>query len=135
MSILVNIGIICMGIVIIFAITRAIIQKKITESHGILWLLSAVAIVVVGFMPDLTIKLAKLLGVDYAPTIVFTFAILLLFYLVFRCTVWIAGLSMRIQELGMQVSMLNQENAEQQRRLELCRKGQITEDEEHFIRD
>ena len=121
MSILVNIGIICMGIVIIFAITRAIIQKKITESHGILWLLSAVAIVV--------------LGVDYAPTIVFTFAILLLFYLVFRCTVWIAGLSMRIQELGMQVSMLNQENAEQQRRLELCRKGQITEDEEHFIRD
>lgn len=119
MSIFINIGIAGMGIIIITAIMRSIIAKRITESHGLLWLISAIPIVIVGVVPEVTISIARWLGVDYAPTIVFTFAILLLFYLMFRCTSWIASLTMRIQELGMQVSMLNQENVELLARVEL----------------
>ena len=118
MSTLVSIGIVCCGVFIILRILRAIVRKKITETHGLFWLVCALLIVIGGASPDLVIRVAKLLGVDYAPAVIFTAAILMLFYLVFRCTLWISGMTMRVQELGMQVSMLNQENLNLMARVE-----------------
>lgn len=103
--------IVACGILIICSILREIIKKRIPETHGLMWLIPSVFIVIGGCFPQIIMAIANWLDVGYAPTMIFTFAILLLFYLVFRCTIWIAGISMKIQELGMQVSLLNQENA------------------------
>lgn len=106
----VSLGIVACGLLIIISILRSIIHKKMPETHGLLWLIPAGFIVVGGCFPNLVIWLARLLNVSYPPAIIFTAGILLLFYLVFRCTMWIANMSIRMQELGMQVSLLNQEN-------------------------
>ncbi len=110
MSTLVSIGIISCGIVIILMILRAIARKQITETHGLFWLMCAVLIVIGGASPSAVFWVADLFGVEYAPAVIFTAAIIMLFFLMFRCTKWISSLTMRVQELGMQVSMLNQEN-------------------------
>lgn len=110
MTWVVSLGIVACGIIIIIRILHSIVQKQITETHGLFWLVCALVIVVGGASPTIIIRFASLLGVDYAPAIIFTAAILMLFYLVFRCTQWISDMTMRVQELGMQVSLLNQEN-------------------------
>ena len=110
MSAWISVGIVFCGLLIIYSILHSIIRKKISETHGLLWLIAAAGIVIGGCFPGLIIWLARVLRVSYPPAIIFTAAILLLFYLVFRCTMWIANMSIRMQELGMQVSLLNQEN-------------------------
>ncbi len=125
MSLWARLVIIVCGLLIIFSILRAIIRKQLSETHGLFWLLPAVFIVIGGFFPQIIIWLAIKLGVDYPPILIITLAILLLYYLVFRCTMWIGGVSMRVQELGMQVSMLNQENLQLMARLEKLEKEQL----------
>ena len=110
MSLWVSLGIVGCGILIIASILRAIVKKNIPETHGIMWLVAAAGIVLGGCFPGAIIWLAEVLHVSYPPAVIFTLAILLLFYLLFRCSMWIAGMTMRMQELGMQVSLLNQEN-------------------------
>ena len=110
MSLWVSLGIVGCGILIVTSILRAIVKKNIPETHGIMWLVAAAGIVLGGCFPGAIIWLARVLHVSYPPAVIFTLAILLLFYLLFRCSMWIAGMTMRIQELGMQVSLLNQEN-------------------------
>lgn len=110
MSLWVSLGIVGCGILIVTSILRAIVKKNIPETHGIMWLVAAAGIVLGGCFPGAIIWLAEVLHVSYPPAVIFTLAILLLFYLLFRCSMWIAGMTMRMQELGMQVSLLNQEN-------------------------
>lgn len=124
MSLWARLAIIACGLLIIYSILRAIVRKKITETHGLFWLFPALAIVLGGAFPQIVIQLADWLGVAYPPTLVITLAVMLIYYLVFRCTLWISGVSMRVQELGMQVSMLNQENLQLLTKLEALEKEQ-----------
>ena len=110
MSFFVSLGIVVVGLLLIASILKAIVKKRIAESHGLLWLIPGLLIIYGGLFPDSIVHLARHMNVSYAPTLVFTFAILTAYYLLFWCTMWIGAMSMRMQELGIQVSLLNEEN-------------------------
>lgn len=102
--------IVLVGLWMIFMILNNVYQKKISEKHGILWLFCALLIVIGGIFPNAVIMLANIFGIDYAPAVIFTFAILLLLILVYKDTQKISGLTIRVQELSMQIALLNLEN-------------------------
>lgn len=110
MSIWVSLFVIVAGVFLFITILRAIVHKRISESNGLLWLIPSIALILFGIFPDGIMWLAKAMGVDYAPSLMFMIAIFLILYIIFRCTEWIADLYNRVQELGIQVSLLNQEN-------------------------
>lgn len=114
----VSFGIVCAGLFMIYSILRAVIQKKVSESQGLLWLIPGIIIVVGGIFPELVIALAKQLNVSYAPSLAFLLALLIAYYLLFWCTMWIGNLSLKMQALSIQVSLLDQENKELKKQLD-----------------
>lgn len=118
MTLAVSLLIAAIGILLIGIVIKSIVKKKITERQGLLWLLAGLIIVVGGLFPDLTKKLAAALGVVYAPSLIFTLAILAIYFIVFLCTLWISGLTANMQELAMQVALLNHENSEMRAQLQ-----------------
>lgn len=110
MSFMTSLLIVIVGLWMMFMILNNVYQKKISEKHGILWLFCALLIVIGGIFPNAVIVLAKVFGIDYAPAGIFTFAIILLLILVYKDTQTISGLTIRVQELSMQVALLNLEN-------------------------
>ncbi len=118
MSIYVSVGIVLIGVLLGAEVMRAIVDRRIEESSAMLWIIPSILIILGGIFPKNIILLSKKLGVSYAPTLVFTFAILILFVLCFRFTIWISGMTMKINELGMQVSLLNEENNRLKRKIE-----------------
>lgn len=110
MSMMTSLLIVLVGFWMIFMILNNVYKKKISEKHGILWLFCALLIVIGGIFPNAVIMLANIFGIEYAPAGIFTFAILLLLILVYKDTQKISGLTIRVQELSMQIALLNLEN-------------------------
>lgn len=90
---------------------KSIIEREISERQSLFWIISGCVIVFFGIFPSLSGRLADFFGVVYAPSIIFAIALLMAMYGIFQCFRDIASLKKRQQELAMQVSLLNQENA------------------------
>lgn len=110
MSFTTSLLIVVVGLWMMFMILNNVYQKKISEKHGVLWLFCAFLIIIGGVFPNAVIILANVFGIEYAPAGIFTFAILLLLILVYKDTQKISGLTIRLQELSMQIALLNLEN-------------------------
>lgn len=128
MTILTQIIIIAAGFLFLLQIVRAMILRKITEKQGIFCLIPAVLIILGGAFPSITYILADIFHAEYAPSIIFALAIISLYLIAFECFKTLAVLTSKNQELAMQVSMLNQENMQLQKRLQALEK-QIPEKE------
>ncbi|WP_416324404.1 DUF2304 domain-containing protein [[Eubacterium] hominis] len=110
MSFMTSLMIVLVGTGMLFMILRNVYQKKISEKHGVLWIFCSLLIILGGLFPKGVILIANLFGIEYAPAGIFTFAIILLLILVYKDTQKISGLTIRVQELSMQIALLNLEN-------------------------
>ena len=54
-----------------FVILELVRKRKLMEKYSLIWLLSAVLLIVLSFWREMLEWLADLLGVDYAPTALF----------------------------------------------------------------
>ena len=79
-------------------------RQKLNESMGLIWALVSIALIVTGAVPALSGAISEWLLIC-----LFIICLLLLF-LLFKVTKAISVLTMKNQELAMQVSLLNQEN-------------------------
>lgn len=79
-------------------------RQKLNESMGLIWALVSIALIVTGAVPALSG------GVSEWLLICLFIICLLLLFLLFKVTKAISVLTMKNQELAMQVSLLNQEN-------------------------
>lgn len=112
MSIWVNIGSVAIGVVLIIFIIKQMVNKKITESQSILWIVIGLAAIIVGMFPSLINLIAEKLGIWYAPSIILLIIFVGLLFIVLKNTIVISVQSNQINELFMQVSLLNKENEE-----------------------
>lgn len=119
MSILVNIFTVVTGLVLILYVIKSMINKKMTESQSILWLLIGVVAIVLGLFPSIITFIADLLGVWYPPTIMFLIAYIGLLFIVLNHTTAISIQSNQISELYMQIALLNTENERLKEELKL----------------
>lgn len=112
MSIYVNIAAVVLGLLLISAVFKSVIQKKMNERQSLLWILIGVGMIILGVWPSLIKWLSEKTGIWYPPAILFAAAFAGLLLIVFYHTVTISILNSRIHELAMQVALLQNQLAE-----------------------
>lgn len=122
-SILVNIFTVAVGLVLILYVIKSMVNKKMTESGSILWLLIGLAGIILGLFPSIITFIADLLGIWYPPTIIFLISYIGLLFIVLKHTIDLSIQSNRMVELYMQVALLNAENEKLKEELNLKNKG------------
>lgn len=103
MSILINITTVLTGIALISIIIYLMVQKKISESHSILWLLIGVATIILGLFPEIIIIVADKLGVWYPPSISFLIAFIAIIFIVLKNTIIVSIQSDQLNELFLEL--------------------------------
>lgn len=99
MSILINITTVLTGIALISIIIYLMVQKKISESQSILWLLIGVATIILGLFPEIITIVADKLGVWYPPSISFLIALIAILFIVLKNTIIVSIQSDQLNEL------------------------------------
>ena len=101
--IIIALGILLLGIVIL-----ATIQKKISESHALLWIVPCILIIIGGIFPHLTYFLSDFFHTGYPPAIVFALAIIISYLILFQCFKALSVMTIKNKELASQTALLNQ---------------------------
>lgn len=129
MTLIVQITIITLGALLLGVVLLAAIQKKITESHALLWVLPCILIILGGIFPQLTYILSNLFNTEYPPAIIFAIAIIMLYVILFQCFKSLSILTKKNKELASQIALQNrqiEQLKEQIQQLSLKEKGTET---------
>lgn len=119
MSIWVNIFTVVSGLVLILYIVKSMVNKRMTESQSVLWLLIGAAEIILGIFPSIITFIANFLGIWYPPSIMFLIAYIGLLFIVLKNTTTISIQSNEISELYMQIALLNMENERLRKEMKL----------------
>ena len=120
------IRILMVGTEILFLVLAfwAYTRQKLNDSMALIWAFVSIALVITGAVPAVSKHLSESL-------LIFMFIIcLLLLFLLFKVSKAVSVLSMKNQELAMQVSLLNQENERILHKL-----GILTDEKKDSVRD
>ena len=112
------------GILFLVLAFWAYTRQKLNDSMALIWAFVSIALVITGAVPAVSKHLNESL-------LIFMFIIcLLLLFLLFKVSKAVSVLSMKNQELAMQVSLLNQENERILHKL-----GILTDEKKESVRD
>ena len=112
------------GILFLVLAFWAYTRQKKKHSMALIWAFVSIALVITGAVPAVSKHLSESL-------LIFMFIIcLLLLFLLFKVSKAVSVLSMKNQELAMQVSLLNQENERILHKL-----GILTDEKKDSVRD
>ena len=112
------------GILFLVLAFWAYTRQKLNDSMALIWVFVSIALVITGAVPAVSKHLSESL-------LIFMFIIcLLLLFLLFKLSKAVSVLSMKNQELAMQVSLLNQENERILHKL-----GILTDEKKDSVRD
>ena len=112
------------GILFLVLAFWAYTRQKLNDSMALIWAFVSIALVITGAVPAVSKHLSESL-------LIFMFIIcLILLFLLFKVSKAVSVLSMKNQELAMQVSLLNQENERILHKL-----GILTDEKKDSVRD
>ena len=112
------------GILFLVLAFWAYTRQKLNDRMALIWAFVSIALVITGAVPAVSKHLSESL-------LIFMFIIcLLLLFLLFKVSKAVSVLSMKNQELAMQVSLLNQENERILHKL-----GILTDEKKDSVRD
>lgn len=123
MSILINIGTVFTGIALISMIIYLLVNKKISESQSILWLLIGLATIILGLFPRIVNIVADKLGVWYPPTITFFVGYIAILFIVFKNTIIVSIQSNQINELFLELILAKDKIKKLENELQSNKKG------------
>jgi len=98
---------IALGIVVSLFVINLVRTKKLKEEFALLWLLTAVVLVLTPLAIDYLDLLAYALGIEYPPALIFLLAIISLILILFQFSMRISRFSDQIKVLTQEVAMLN----------------------------
>lgn len=124
MTLIVQITIIALGSLLLGAVLLSAVQKKITESHALLWVLPCIFIIIGGIFPQLTYILSNLFNTEYPPAIIFAIAIIMLYVILFQCFKSLSILTKKNKELASQVALQGRQIEELTRQVEKLSKNE-----------
>lgn len=122
MTLTLQITIIALGILLLIAVCRAAIQKKISEPHALLWFIPCLLIILGGCFPQLTYFLSDLFHTNYPPAIIFALAIISSYLILFQCFRSLSVLTLKNKELASQTALLTAKVEELQKTIEQLQK-------------
>ena len=102
---------IMIGVAVLLFVINLVRTKKLKEEFALLWLLTAVVLVLTPLLIDYLDMVAHALGIEYPPALIFLLAIISLLLILFQ-------FSMRISRFTEQIKVLTQEAALLRARIE-----------------
>jgi hypothetical protein len=102
---------IALGIAVLLFVVNLVRTRKLKEEFALLWLLTAVVLVLAPLLIDYLDMMAHALGIEYPPAFIFVLAIICVLLVLFQ-------FSMRISHFSEQIKVLTQELALLRARLE-----------------
>lgn len=97
--------ILCVGL-FIAAIVRYLVLKKLNLKYTLVWLGSAVFMLVIAIFPQIITYLTRLIGIQVESNAVFFFAILFLFLIVLTLTAIVSHMNNRVYRLTQMQAIL-----------------------------
>jgi hypothetical protein len=102
---------IALGVAVLLFVVNLVRTRKLKEEFALLWLLTAVVLVLAPLLIDYLDMIAHALGIEYPPAFIFVLAIICVLLVLFQ-------FSMRISHFSEQIKVLTQELALLRARLE-----------------
>lgn len=104
-----NIFYIIIGVLLFIYILSVVIKGNFDIYESIFWLIGIVAILILSIFPNLIIWLASLIGIEYAPSLLFLLVAVFLIFINFRNTQKIVKQKEKILSLAQDVAILKYE--------------------------
>jgi hypothetical protein len=113
-----HLAFIAVAVVVVLVVLRLVASRQLRSKYALLWLLVALALVVVALFPSLINRFADVVGVKYAPTLFLLLALAVLGGLVGHLTWEVSRLETRIRTLAEDGALLRNEVDELRGRLD-----------------
>ena len=113
---------IAVGIVLLGIIFQLIRKNRLLEQYSLLWIASAVILMVMAVWQNLWVKISNLIGILYPPSTLFLVAIICGMVIALHFSVVISGLKRQNNKLAQEMGLLRSE-------LETLKRTQGTEEE------
>jgi len=95
-----------LGVAVLVYVVNLVRTRKLKEEYAILWLFAAVVLVIAPLIADWLDALAWLIGVEYAPALIFMLAIIVFLFIFFQFSVSISRFSEQIKVLTQDIALL-----------------------------
>ena len=113
---------IAVGIVLLGIIFQLIRKNRLLEQYSLLWIASAVILMVMAVWQNLWVKISNLIGILYPPSTLFLVAIICGMVIALHFSVVISGLKRQNNKLAQEMALLRGE-------METLKRAQGTEEE------
>lgn len=94
------------GVALIAYVLRCIVKRNITARQSLFWILMGVVVVIFCCFPFLTMRLADFFGVEYAPSIIYMTALIIVAFGLFYCFQKLAKLSAQLRDLAIHLTIV-----------------------------
>jgi hypothetical protein len=93
------------GAIFTYTVLALLVRRKINERNSLVWLTGAILIMIISLNPDLLDWIARQVGVDYPPSLLFLFSILVLLVIVLYQSIQISMLNEKVKVLAQHISI------------------------------
>ncbi|WP_454295668.1 DUF2304 domain-containing protein [Salana multivorans] len=97
-------------LVLVVFLVHLLRTRRIKERYAGLWITVAVGVVVIGAIPALPIRLAKVVGVEVPANLVFSVALLVLLIVCIQLSIGVSALDERVRTLTEEIALLRLEH-------------------------
>lgn len=103
-----NIFYIVLGLIILIYMINIVIKGRFSIVESFFWVCGAIAILILSIFPKLIIILANLIGIEYAPSLLFMLCSIYLLFISFRCSRRICEQQEKIIDLAQRIAILEE---------------------------
>jgi len=107
-----------LGVAVLLFVVNLVRTKKLKEEFALLWLLTAVVLVLTPLFIDYLDMVAYALGIEYPPALIFVLAIISLLFILFQFSIRISRFSGQIKVLTQELGLLRVQVEELERAVE-----------------
>lgn len=115
-----------LGIAVLLLVLNLVRTRKLKEEFALLWLLTAVVLVLTPLFIDYLDMIAYALGIEYPPALIFLLAIISLLLILFQFSLRISRFSEQIKVMVQELALLRAQVED----LERCAEGEDERDAE-----
>lgn len=94
------------GLLFMTIVYKKVKKRNLSEKESIFWMIGATLILILGIFPNILIRLAEMLHIEYAPSLLFLVGIVFVYLLVFRLTIYVSILKEQVKELAQRNAIL-----------------------------
>lgn len=95
-----------LGIAFIMFVYTQVKKKKLSEKESFFWICGSILMLLLSIFPNIINKFSNMLGIVYAPSLLFLLGIIFTLGLVFRLTMYITKIQQQNKELAQRNALL-----------------------------